>query len=239
MSDERTIETDVLIVGAGPGGSAAAYQLARHGIDVTVVERATFPREKVCGDGLTPRAVRSLVAMGIDTEDPGFERVLGLRVHARGTTIDLPWPELSTYPGYGLVMPRDGFDHLLAQRAVKAGARMLEATEVVGPVRDGVWVRGSHGAADRGARRHDDTDRRALRDRRRRRIQPLRRRRGGAPRRHAAARDRRAALLPRRPTTRDRGSSRGSTCGTGTCSCRATAGCSRWPAAGSTWARVC
>ena len=54
MSAERTIETDVLVVGAGPGGSAAAYHLARHGIDVTVVEKAAFPREKVCGDGLHP-----------------------------------------------------------------------------------------------------------------------------------------------------------------------------------------
>ncbi len=143
MSGERTIDTDVLVVGAGPGGSAAAYALARHGIDVTVVEKATFPREKVCGDGLTPRAVRSLLDMGVDTDDPGFERVTGLRVHARGTTIDLPWPDLTTFPGYGLVMPRDGFDHLLAQRAVKAGARLMEATEVLAPERDGVWVTGA------------------------------------------------------------------------------------------------
>ncbi len=50
------LETDVLVVGAGPGGSATAYHLARHGIDVTVVERSAFPREKVCGDGLTPAA---------------------------------------------------------------------------------------------------------------------------------------------------------------------------------------
>lgn len=55
MSAER-IETDVLVVGGGPGGAAAAYHLARHGIDVTVVDKASFPREKVCGDGLTPAA---------------------------------------------------------------------------------------------------------------------------------------------------------------------------------------
>jgi geranylgeranyl reductase family protein len=142
MSGE-IIETDVLIVGAGPGGSAAAYHLARHGIDVTVVDKATFPREKVCGDGITPRAVRRLLDMGIDTDDPGFERVIGLRVHGGATTIDLPWPELTSFPGYGLVMPRDGFDHLLAQRAVKAGARMIEATQVQHVERDGVWVTGA------------------------------------------------------------------------------------------------
>ena len=83
MSSEPAHDTDVLVVGGGPGGAAAAYHLARHGVDVTVVDRATFPREKVCGDGLTPRAVASLLRIGIDTDDPGFERVDGLRVHAR------------------------------------------------------------------------------------------------------------------------------------------------------------
>jgi geranylgeranyl reductase family protein len=140
---ERPTETDVLVVGAGPGGSAAAYHLARHGIDVTVVERATFPREKVCGDGLTPRAVVAMERMGVDTRDPGFERVRGLRVHARSATIDLPWPELASWPGYGLVMPRDGFDQLLAERAVKAGAGIFEATDAVAPILENGWVRGA------------------------------------------------------------------------------------------------
>jgi menaquinone-9 beta-reductase len=130
---EGSFETDVLVVGAGPGGSAAAYHLARHGIDVTVVEKATFPREKVCGDGLTPRSVKAIQDMGVDTEDARFERVIGLRAHARRTTIQLPWPDLTSFPPYGLVMPREGFDHLLAQRAVKAGARLLERTEAIAP----------------------------------------------------------------------------------------------------------
>jgi geranylgeranyl reductase family protein len=143
MSDERRIDTDVLVVGAGPGGSAAAYHLARHGIDVTVVERATFPREKVCGDGLTPRAVKAMQDMGIDTTDPAFERVIGLRVYSRYTTIELPWPELETFPDYGLVMPREGFDHLLARRAMKAGARLLEGIEAIEPETNGGWVTGA------------------------------------------------------------------------------------------------
>ncbi len=75
--------TDVLIGGGGPGGSAAAYHLARQGIDVTLIEKATFPREKVCGDGLTPRAVAAMQQMGIDTADPRFERVIGLQVVPR------------------------------------------------------------------------------------------------------------------------------------------------------------
>ena len=104
--NERRLETDVLVVGGGPGGAAAAYYLARQGLDVTVVDRSSFPREKVCGDGLTPRSVAALLRMGIDTDDPRFERVKGLRVYSRGATIELPWPELSSWPDYGLVMPR-------------------------------------------------------------------------------------------------------------------------------------
>jgi geranylgeranyl reductase family protein len=140
---QGTIETDVLVVGAGPGGSAAAYHLARHGIDVALIEKATFPREKVCGDGLTPRSVKAIQEMGVDTDDPRFERVIGLRVHAHGTTIQLPWPDLTTFPPFGLVMPREGFDHLLAGRAVKAGARMLERTEAIEPIFVDGYVRGA------------------------------------------------------------------------------------------------
>jgi geranylgeranyl reductase family protein len=137
------VETDVLVVGAGPGGSAAAYHLARHGIDVTVVERSAFPREKVCGDGLTPRGVAAMLKMGVDPDDPGFERVAGLRVYSRDAMIELPWPELSTWPGYGLVRTRFDFDALLAERATKAGARLLERTEAVAPTVEQGWVRGA------------------------------------------------------------------------------------------------
>ena len=70
-SPSAHIETDVLIVGAGPGGSTAAYHLARHGIDVTLLDKAAFPREKVCGDGLTPRGVKALQDMGVDTSAAG------------------------------------------------------------------------------------------------------------------------------------------------------------------------
>jgi geranylgeranyl reductase family protein len=137
------VDTDVLIVGSGPGGSATAYHLARHGIDVTVVEKASFPREKVCGDGLTPRAIVQLRKMGIDTEDPRFERHHGLRIYSRRTTLELPWPSLEDFPGYGLTMTRASFDELLARRAEKAGAALRERTEALAPaVRDG-WVTGA------------------------------------------------------------------------------------------------
>lgn len=136
-------ETDVLVVGAGPGGSATAYHLARHGVDVTLVERSAFPREKVCGDGLTPRGVAALLKMGVDTDEPGFERVKGLRVHSRDALIELPFPELSSFPDFGLVRTRDDFDALLAERAQKAGARLMERTEAIEPILDAGWVRGA------------------------------------------------------------------------------------------------
>jgi geranylgeranyl reductase family protein len=137
------VETDVLIVGAGPGGSATAYHLARHGIEVTLVDKASFPREKVCGDGLTPRAIAQLEKMGVDTEDPRFERHTGLRIYSRKTTLELPWPTLEDFPGYGLTMTRASFDELLARRAQKAGAGLRERTEALAPVVDEGWVTGA------------------------------------------------------------------------------------------------
>jgi geranylgeranyl reductase family protein len=137
------IETDVLIVGGGPGGSTAAYHLARHGIDVTVVDRAGFPREKVCGDGLTPRAMVQLQRMGVDLDDPRFERHVGLRIYSRRALLELPWPTLEDYPGYGLTMTRHVFDELLVRRAEKAGARLRERTEALSPTMGDGWVTGA------------------------------------------------------------------------------------------------
>ena len=78
------METEVLVVGGGPAGAAAGYWLASHGHDVTIVERKRFPREKTCGDGLTPRAVKQLVDMGVTDELSRYHRFEGLRATGMG-----------------------------------------------------------------------------------------------------------------------------------------------------------
>ena len=91
---------DVIVVGAGPAGSTTAYHLAKSGLDVLLLEKTAFPREKVCGDGLTPRATKQLVAMGIDiSEEAGWLRNKGLRIIGGGTgssSTGRSWPPTPT-----------------------------------------------------------------------------------------------------------------------------------------------
>jgi len=130
-------QADVIVVGAGPAGSTTAYHLAKAGLDVLLLEKTVFPREKICGDGLTPRAVTQLVRMGVDTSvDNGWLHNKGLRILAGGLQLELDWPELASHPNYGLVRPRSDFDELLARQARQAGARLLENCTVTGPVLD-------------------------------------------------------------------------------------------------------
>src|ERR1700753_2921548 len=133
----RDDDADVIVVGAGPSGSTAAYYLAQAGLDVLLIEKSRFPRDKVCGDGLTPRAVKSLVAMGVDvSEEAGWLRNKGLRVIGGGMRLELDWPALSSWRGYALVRARASLDEQLARRAQAAGAKLLEGTTVTGPVLD-------------------------------------------------------------------------------------------------------
>ena len=130
-------DADVIVIGAGPGGSAAAYHLANHGARVLLLEKSEFPREKVCGDGLTPRAVKQLVAMGVDTDGPGWTRNRGLRVIGGGIRLELDWPDLASFPNYGLTRTRLDFDELLARKAQEKGAELQTSVTVTGPVYDG------------------------------------------------------------------------------------------------------
>ena len=131
---------DAVVVGGGPGGATAAYWLATRGRRVLVVDKATFPREKVCGDGLTPRAVRCLEDMGVKTEGPEWARAGGLRIVGAGVVLDLPWPELETLPSYGLVRTRLDFDRVLLERAREVGATVWEGVNVEAPLTDSAGV---------------------------------------------------------------------------------------------------
>ncbi|NHU84688.1 geranylgeranyl reductase family protein [Kocuria sp. JC486] len=127
----------VLIAGGGPAGATAAYWLASQGMEVTVLEKTAYPREKVCGDGLTPRAVREMQLIGLPHgPELGYARNQGLRIRARGRAIELPWPELTDFPSYGLVRSRAGFDQHLAEHARSAGAAIREHRSVTGVLRD-------------------------------------------------------------------------------------------------------
>ena len=130
-------DAEVIVVGAGPAGSTAATYLARCGLDVLLLEKSTFPREKVCGDGLTPRGVKQLIDLGVDTrEEAGWLHNRGLRVVTEHHNLELDWPNLSNYPPYGLVRPRQDFDEMLARTAQRAGARLMEETNVSGAITD-------------------------------------------------------------------------------------------------------
>ena len=125
---------DVLVIGAGPAGSACAYWLADAGWDVVVVEKKQFPREKTCGDGLTPRSVRQLTDMGLAGALAGAHRYRGLRSCAYGMTIEMPWPRHPSFPDVGYVITRHDLDQLVAERAAKAGAELLQSTEAAEPI---------------------------------------------------------------------------------------------------------
>jgi menaquinone-9 beta-reductase len=128
---------DVIVVGAGPAGSTAAYHMATAGLDVLLLEKSSFPREKVCGDGLTPRAVKALTTMGVPiNEGDGWLLNKGLRIIGGGGRIELAWPDLSSFPGFGTIRARTDFDQILARHAVKAGARLHENVSVTGTTID-------------------------------------------------------------------------------------------------------
>ena len=98
------MKTNVLVVGAGPAGSAAATWAAREGLEVTLADAETFPRDKPCGDGLTPRAIAELDALGASEWITTRARNAGLRAAGFGQTLYLPWPG-GSLPNYGSAAP--------------------------------------------------------------------------------------------------------------------------------------
>ena len=130
---------DVLVVGGGPAGAATGFWLAKAGHDVCVLERKAFPRDKTCGDGLTPRAVHQLREMGLEPAIAArYHRHDGLRAEAHGITLELPWPDHPVFPSYGYVVRRRDLDWMVAEQAAAAGAELRQSSEALRPLtRDG------------------------------------------------------------------------------------------------------
>lgn len=133
-------QRDLVIIGGGPAGAAAAIRAARGGARVTVLEKGRHGRDKVCGDGLTPRAVAALDELKIDLE--GSHRIDGLRMIAGGTTRELSWPAGGRFPAHGAVWPRRRFDAHLIDAAAQAGADVVFDCEAL-PVLEGSRVVGA------------------------------------------------------------------------------------------------
>jgi menaquinone-9 beta-reductase len=129
---------DVVVVGAGPGGAAAAAHLAARGRDVILLEKDRFPRDKVCGDGLTPRVIKELLDLGMVDEAhgrvDGWATQQGLRIHGGRTVMELPWPDLEDWPNWGGTATRKVFDEAVARTAERRGATLHEGIAVTGPL---------------------------------------------------------------------------------------------------------
>ncbi len=130
---------DIAVIGGGPAGAAAAIRASRGGAKVIVFEKGAFGRDKVCGDGLTPRAVGALQELDIDLADA--HRIDGLRMIAGRQRRQLPWPEHGRFPPHGAVWPRRRLDASLIGAADEAGAELVYETEAL-PVLDGDRVTG-------------------------------------------------------------------------------------------------
>jgi menaquinone-9 beta-reductase len=134
LDDVASSVHDVVVVGAGPSGSSCAYWLADAGWDVVVVEKKTLPREKTCGDGLTPRAVRQLADMGLEPlVAAAGHRYGGLRAVGFGREMELSWPEHPNFPAYGYTITRFDLDAVVADHARRSGARVVFGVEAIAP----------------------------------------------------------------------------------------------------------
>jgi geranylgeranyl reductase family protein len=123
-------QTDVLVVGAGPAGSAAAAWSARAGLDTLLVDAAVFPRDKTCGDGLTPRAIHELQLLGLEDWLRAHTVNRGLRAHGFGQTLLLPWPG-GSLPDWGSAVARTELDDHLRTTAIKSGAAAVDGARAV------------------------------------------------------------------------------------------------------------
>lgn len=135
--DSLPATCDVLVIGAGPAGSAAAATLAGAGLEVVLIDQHTFPRDKVCGDGLIPDAHNALRKLGVLDEVMALAQPAGHIgcIGPRGGRVDVP--------GTLAVLPRKELDLILVRAAVKAGASMFAPVRFAAPIEDGERVVGA------------------------------------------------------------------------------------------------
>ena len=138
---EPPTRTDLLVVGAGPAGSSAAAWAARGGLDTVLVDAATFPRDKTCGDGLTPRAIAELDRLGLGDWVREHTTNQGLRAHGFGQVLHLPWPG-GSLPDHGSAVPRTELDARIRDVAIDSGVRAVDDARAVDVVRSGGRVTG-------------------------------------------------------------------------------------------------
>lgn len=139
---EPRVDADVIVVGAGPAGAATAVHLARAGIDVLLVDRSRFPRDKICGDFVGPVALAELESLGVDRlgnfSETNVVRRAGVHLDGR-QIVERPFPAGHGFAPYGRVIPRLDFDAWVVEAADRAGVRIVEDFHVaeLGHTQDG------------------------------------------------------------------------------------------------------
>jgi menaquinone-9 beta-reductase len=144
---------DLLVVGAGPGGSSTAHYASRAGLETLLIDRQEFPRDKVCGDGLMPHATSEISLMGLGDwlDEPHHGRFSGFSIYTHTAYLRQGVPPSLNGP-YGYVVKRKETDAKLLERALAAGAQFragVRATDLLrSPAGDVIGIGATTGGED-------------------------------------------------------------------------------------------